>query len=275
MKRLFVLIMAALLLCTSCGRVISGVPVPSGETAGELSIFGSSSMTKLMSGLGEGYARLRPGVNFSVGGNGSSEAAPAVRDGTALFGMLSRELNTAESGDDIGEITVARDGLAIVVNRENPVDGLSAEQAGDIFAGRITNWHDVGGNDAKIMTMGRDEASGSRTAFESALGLKKGEAVYRSVYDDNSKIRSSVALNKYAVGYISLSAADGSVKALSVDGVQPCGESIKNSDYKLWRPFILIYGKNRADPLINGFLDYIKTDEARSIIISNGAVPVL
>ncbi len=278
MKRLISLFISAIILalCPSCGYIIEGTPVEnSGEVKGSLSMFGSSSMTKVMNGLGEGYKNSYSGVTFSVGGQGSSDAVPSVLEGTALIGMLSRNLLEGESQDKVEQVLLAYDGLVIVVNNQNRVDNLTKEQAHGIFTGSITNWKEVGGDDAAIITMGRDEASGSREAFESILEIGDGEAVYRSVYDDNSKIRLSVSENKYSVGYISISAADGSVKSLNFEGVAPTEETIANQTYELWRPFLLVHKKGSTNPVLESFLEYIRTDEARGIISSNGVIPAL
>ena len=166
---------------------------------------------------------------------------------------------------------------AVAVTPKNTVTGLTQEQIGKIYTGEITNWKDVGGADAKIVVVGREEGSGTRGAFEEIIQVK-GEAVegkcqYANVYNSTGAAKQAVAGNENAIAYISLSAVDDTVKALQVEGVSPSESTVKDGTYKVQRPFLMITKKGTTNALAKAFLEFANSQEGQKIIEENGAVP--
>ena len=136
---------------------------------GTLTLTGSTSMSKVAGLLAEGFKSKYSNITTVVGGNGSGEGPKAVDDGTAQFGMLSRNVKNEENPDNYDKYVIAMDGVAAIVNKDVGVTSLTSEQIAKIFTGEITNWKDVGGVDEKITVLGREAASGTRAAFEEIL----------------------------------------------------------------------------------------------------------
>ncbi|RJX69717.1 phosphate ABC transporter substrate-binding protein [Vibrio sinensis] len=254
-------------------------PVLAKET---ISAVGSSSVTPLMEVFSETYMKLNPEVFVEVQGPGSSAGVKAAKNGSADLGMSSRNLKESEKETSLIEEVVARDGIAVVVNPKNTLDGLTAEQVTAIYKGDITNWKDVGGADKPIVTITRDTASGTRGAFEDILSLKqtiagkKVSAISQraQVANGNGALKTMVASNPYAIGYISLGTVDASVNALAIDGTEASVDNVKNGSYKVARPFLVLYKEGKPSTETQKFLDWMLTDEAQALVGNKGYISV-
>lgn len=254
-------------------------PVLAKET---ISAVGSSSVTPLMEVFSETYMKANPEVFIEVQGPGSSAGVKAAKNGSADLGMSSRNLKESEKESSLVEEVVARDGIAIVVNPKNTLDGLTAEQVTAIYKGDITNWKDVGGADKPIVTITRDTASGTRGAFEDILSLKQkiaGQKVSAisqraQVANGNGALKTMVASNPYAIGYISLGTVDASVNALAIDGTEASVANVKNGSYKVARPFLVLYKEGKPSAETQKFLDWMLTDEAQTLVGEKGYISV-
>ena len=131
---------------------------------------GSTSMEKVIGTLGEAF-KEKEGIDVTYNPTGSGSGIQAVSEGRCDIGLSSRALKDDEKAA-LTETTVALDGIAMIVNPENPVSDLTVEQIADIYTGKITNWSEVGGNDAAIVLIGREAGSGTRDGFESITGTK-------------------------------------------------------------------------------------------------------
>ena len=166
------------------------------------------------------------------------------------------------------------DALVFIVNEDNPVQALSQQQLRDIYAGKITNWKDVGGNDAEVVLIGREAASGTRDGFESITGTKD-KCQYRQELTSTGDVITAVSQNPDAIGYASLASIKDTVKALNVDGVTPGEATVKDGSYKVQRPFVLVTVDGKAlSPAAQAFFDYATSSDAASIIAKAGAVAV-
>lgn len=196
--------------------------------------------------------------------------------------MSSRNLKDSEKEATLVEEVVARDGIAVVVNPKNGLDGLTAEQVTAIYKGEVTNWKDVGGADKPIVAITRDTASGTRGAFEDIMALKmeisgtKVSAISQraQVANGNGALKTMVASNPYAIGYISLGTVDSSVNALAIDGTEASVDNVKNGSYKVARPFLVLYKEGQPSAETQKFLDWMLTDEAQSLVESKGYIAV-
>lgn len=237
-----------------------------------LSVVGSSSVAPLAEAESESFLRVNQTIEIDVQSVGSSAGIKAAIDGTAAVGMSSRNLK-AEEKEGMEQYIVALDGIAVIVHPDNPVDNLTKEQILAIFQGKITNWKEVGGKDAPIVVISREEGSGTRGAFEEITkleverdGLKLSTLSKKAIITDgNGSVKQNVALKKNGIGYISVGSVDNLVKTVAVDGVLPTEETIKDKLYLISRPFILIT-KGKPTPEAQAFIDFILSDAGQKIV---------
>ena len=235
---------------------------------------GSTSMNDVMLALIEGFKSVQPGVTVNYNGSGSGSGITAVQEGTCDIGLSSRALKDEEKSAGLKETVLAYDGIAIIVHPDNPVSDLSVEQIAKLYTGEITNWKDVGGNDAEVVLIGREAASGTRDGFESITGTKD-KCQYRQELTSTGDVITAVSQNPDAIGYASLASIKDTVKALNVDGVTPSEATVKDGSYKVQRPFVLVTVDGKAlSPAAQAFFDYATSSDAASIIAKAGAVAV-
>ena len=244
-----------------------------GKDERKVSTDGSTSMQKVMLALGEAFMENNSGTNFTYNGTGSGSGIKAVKDGTCDIGLSSRYLKDSEKAEGLKETILAIDGIAIIVHPGNAVADLTVEQISAIFKGEITNWKDVGGSNGEIVLIGREENSGTRDGFESITDTE-GACKYRQELTSNGAVLTAVAENPNAIGYVSLSSVKDTVKAISVGGVAPSEESIKDGTYAVQRPFVLVTKEGvQLSETAQAFFDYATSSEAREIISAAGVVP--
>ena len=235
---------------------------------------GSTSMEKVIGTLGEAFTE-KEGIDVTYNPTGSGSGIQAVSEGRCDIGLSSRALKDDEKAT-LTETTVALDGIAMIVNPENPVSDLTVEQIADIYTGKITNWSEVGGNDAAIVLIGREAGSGTRDGFESITGTKDSCKLDQELTSTGGVIE-AVAGNPNAIGYASLSAVEGknTVKAVTVGGVACTEATVLDGSYAIQRPFVLVTktGENLS-PAAQAFFDYATSSVASQLIKAAGAVPV-
>ena len=242
------------------------------SSAGTVSTDGSTSMEKVIGALGESYMAENKNVTFTYNPTGSGSGIKAVLEGRCDIGLSSRSLKDEEKAQGLKETVLAYDGIAIIVSPENPVADLSLEQIASVYTGAITNWKELGGNDAEIVLIGREAGSGTRDGFESITGTEDA-CKYRQELTSTGDVITTVAQNPDAIGYASLASVKDSVKALSVGGVAPGEDSVKDSSYVIQRPFVLVTKDGTAlSETAQNFFNYITSADAAEIISAAGAV---
>lgn len=242
------------------------------ELSGTVNVNGSTSMGDVIAALTEGFNEINPDVQINYTGSGSGAGIEGVLAGTCDLGLSSRALSEDEKGQGAVENIIAKDGVAIVINPENTVTDLTTEQIAAIYTGEITNWSEVGGSDAEIAVLGRDSASGTRSAFEEILGIVD-SCVYLNEYSSTGDVIGNVASNPNAIGYASLSAVDDSVVAVAVNGVTPTEETVADGSFAIQRPFVIVTVEGtELSPAAQAFLDYAMSAEVADIIAAAGAV---
>lgn len=240
--------------------------------SGTVSTDGSTSMEKVINSLGESFMAMNKDVKFTYNPTGSGSGIQAVSEGRCDIGLSSRALKDDEKASGLVETVVALDGIAIVVNPENPVSDLDIDTIAKIYTGEITNWKDVGGNDAEIVLIGREAGSGTRDGFESITDTKDA-CQYRQELTSTGDVINTVSQNPDAIGYASLSAVGDSVKALTVGGVDATEATVKDGSYVVQRPFVLVTKEGtKLSPAAQAFFDYALSADAASIIAAAGAV---
>ena len=240
--------------------------------SGTVSTDGSTSMEKVINSLGESFMAMNKDVKLTYNPTGSGSGIQAVSEGRCDIGLSSRALKDDEKASGLVETVVALDGIAIVVNPENPVSDFDIDTIAKIYTGEITNWKDVGGNDAEIVLIGREAGSGTRDGFESITDTKDA-CQYRQELTSTGDVINTVSQNPDAIGYASLSAVGDSVKALTVGGVEATEATVKDGSYVVQRPFVLVTKEGtKLSPAAQAFFDYALSADAASIIAAAGAV---
>ena len=282
MKKIIALVLTALLALSlvACGSETKTDDADKTEDktstalTGSVSTDGSTSMEKVIGALSESFMAQNSGVTVNYNPTGSGSGITAVQEGTCDIGLSSRALKDEEKSAGLKETVLAYDGIAIIVHPDNPVSDLSVEQIAKLYTGEITNWKDVGGSDAEVVLIGREAASGTRDGFESITGTKDA-CQYRQELTSTGDVITTVSQNPDAIGYASLAALKDNVKALTVGGVAPTEDTVKDGSYVIQRPFVLVT-KTGAKLSENAqkFFDFALSAEAAQYITTAGAVPV-
>lgn len=270
MKKIMMIVLAAI----TAAAMLAGCASDNGSAGGSVSSDGSTSMEKVIGALGESFMANNQGTTFTYNPTGSGSGIKAVLEGRCDIGLSSRSLKDDEKAEGLKETVLAYDGIAIIVNPENPVNNLDLETIAKLYTGEITNWKDVGGNDAEVVLIGREAGSGTRDGFESITGTAD-KCRYRQELTSTGDVITTVGSNPDAIGYASLASVKDTVKALTVGGVAPSEATVKDGSYVVQRPFVLVTkdGTKLSDSA-QKFFDYITSDAASQIISKAGAVPV-
>lgn len=251
--------------------------------AKEITISGSTSVTRIMDILAEEFNSTHPSTYVAVQGIGSTAGITMVRKGVSEIGMTSRYLTEEENSEELTQLTIAYDGLTIVTNHTNPVNNITRDQLYRVYKGSINNWKQLGGEDRQIAVVTREQSSGSRTSFESLLGLTKiinnrqVSDINRTnlVVNSNSMVKSLVNHNSQAIGFVSDGSVDNTVKELMFEGITATPENISSQKYQLSRPFIVFYKAKNLTKNGKAFIQYIKSDRAKKLILQYGYVPTI
>ncbi|MBK9710808.1 MAG: phosphate ABC transporter substrate-binding protein [Kouleothrix sp.] len=237
-----------------------------------LTLTGSTSVTPFAEHLAELFQKQHPGTAINIQGLGSSAGIRAAIDGVAEIGMSSRDLQPEETAK-LDQIVIARDALAVIVNPNNPIAGLSTAQIQGIFTGEIRSWAEIGGPAQAITLVSREAGSGTFGAFEDLVMKGKPITTLALRQGSNGAIRQIVAEDPNAIGYISLGIADQTVKALAIDNVVPSVEHVEAGTYKLVRPFLFIWRKGQQlSPLGQSFVDYTMSPAGQDELTKAGLV---
>ncbi len=241
---------------------------------GTISIAGGTAHIPVMNDAAKNIMTFNPAVKITVEGGGSGVGVQKVGEGLVDIGNTGRALSPEEVQKyGLKSYPFALDGVATVVNPKNSVSDLTAQQIIDIFAGKITNWKEIGGKDATIHLFSRDEASGTREVFWEKL-LKKGTvAASANIVPSNGAMKVAVAQDPDAIGYVSIGHVDDSVKALQLGGIPASQENAMSGQYPVVRK---LYMNTKGDPdkLVKAFIDYILSADGAAIIKRHGYIPL-
>jgi len=249
----------------------------SASLSGKISITGSTTVQPLAEKLAEQFMAANPDVTIEVTGGGSSVGVKAAGEGTADIGNASREVSTDEKTQypNMKVYVIARDGIAIIVSPDSPMTDLTVDQVRDIFSGKITNWKDVGGPDAAIIVVSREEGSGTRTAFEEMVMGKDVLITENAILQNsNGSVRTAVATTPNSVGYLSFGYLDNSIKALNLNGIVPTEENASNGTYPVVRPLNMLTN-GEPQGVVKAFLDYVLGSEGQALVRTEGYNPRL
>lgn len=275
-KKSMKIIIAAMVATMSMG-VFVGCGEKDNSSAGggksaTISISGSTSIGPLMEKEAAAYKKENTNVNIEIQQIGSSAGIKNAISGVSEIGMASRELKDEEKAE-VKETVIAFDGIGLIVHPNNTATNLTIDQIKEIYTGKITNWKEVGGKDAPIVVVSRDESSGTRSAFQELVDFTSEELEKSAIIaDGNGSVKTTVATNENAIGYVSFETVDTSVKALTVDNVEPTPENVLAKTYSLSRPFILVYTESKITEDGKKFIDYILSDAGQTIVEEAGGI---
>lgn len=245
------------------------------DLTGSVTMAGSTSMEKLANALSESFMAEYPGVTVNAEFTGSGAGIESLIAGSVDIGNSSRSLKDEEKSQGAVENIVAVDGIGVIVDPDNGLDGLTKEQLVDIYTGNISNWSELGGTDEPIVVVGRESGSGTRDGFESILDVKDACA-YANELDSTGAVIAKVASTPGAIGYASFGDLNDSVKTLSLDEVMPSVETIKDGSYILQRPFVMAtMGEiSEQSDAVQAIFAYLKSDAGKQLVESVGLVTV-
>ncbi len=279
----YVRITAALLAVLSlaaCGSEPATGPTSSADLKvfegleGSLDIAGGTAHIPVMEEAKKRIMTAYPKIRITVGGGGSGIGIQKAGEGLVDIGNAGRPVKEKEQAKyQLTSHAFAIDGVAVVVHPSNSVRELTTQHARDVFAGKITNWKDLGGADAEINLYSRDEASGTRAVFWKRL-LAKGEVAKRAnIVKSNGAMKTAISKDASGLGYMSIGRIDDSLVAVGIDGVAASQENATNGSYGVTRK-LFMNTKGKPSPLAQAFIDYINSSEGREIIAAQGYIPL-
>lgn len=239
-----------------------------------ISISGSTSVGPLAEKLAHKYSEENQ-VKIEINQIGSSAGITNATSGVSEIGMSSRDLKDEEKASGLKETIIAYDGIVVVTHPSNKVKDLTMDQVKQIFTGKVTNWKELGGDDLEIVVVSREDGSGSRDAFQEIVGYSSGELVRSSIVaSGNGNIKTTVAMNKHAVGFISFEYIDKTISTIDINGVEATAENVLQQKYSLSRPFLFVYKEENLTGAGQEFIDYILSPDGQAIVAETGAIRV-
>ncbi|MCF2620983.1 phosphate ABC transporter substrate-binding protein [Collinsella tanakaei] len=268
--------------CGGGGTTAAGSAAAEGSSlVGTVTYDGASSFQALVEAAAEQFMSENPDVSITGSGNGSGTGLTAVADGTVTIGNSDVFAETKLEADQCADLVdheVAVVGMGPVVSLNVTVDDLTLEQLKGIFSGEITNWSEVGGEDADIYVMNRKSGSGTRATFEAAVfGAGEPESTFKgeAELDKSGDVVTQIGSTDNAISYLDFSHFDDTkFKAIKVNGVEPTSENVATNDFPIWATEHM-YCKNDADEATTAFLEYMLSDDVQgSLVEEQGFIPV-
>ena len=230
-----------------------------------LKSIGSTSMSRMISVLSDEFISQNKEYHYEKSESGTGVAPIMIKLGSADLGDMSRDLDENEKTDYLKTKYIALDGIVVILNNNNKISNLSKNEIKDIFSKKIVDWSQVSDDfSGKIVTIGREEGSGTKSGFEQRLDLKNIE--YDLVLSESGDISAKVSNEPRAIGYISLSSLFGAVHGVSIDNVECNLQNIQNGSYALTRPFLQVYNVNIKNDARDKWFEFLNSDRAKELI---------
>ncbi|HCX73727.1 MAG TPA: phosphate ABC transporter substrate-binding protein [Candidatus Cloacimonas sp.] len=259
--------------------VLAVLAVPAFAQDNRLTVAGSTTVLPIAQAAAEAYMDMHPEINISVRGGGSSVGIASIIAGTADIGNASRhaktkELATArENGINLYENVVANDGIAVVVNPSNSINGLTTAQLKSIYAGEVQNWKELGGPNKPIVIISRDTSSGTFEVFNNLVMSDSPVAAGALKLASNNAVATTVSNTPGAIGYVGLGYLNASIKAITIDNVMPTKKTIQNKEYPIART-LHMYTNGKPTGLAKKFIDFIVSAKGQEIVEGQGFVSI-
>lgn len=267
--------LGALLFLSGCNREAE---LKADTKSMRVSVVGASTIAPLISELAKAYEQEHPGVRIEVQAGGSARGIMDVRSGTAVLGMVSRDLKPDEQ--DLEHVLIAKDGIGMIVNKSNPVVGLSKEQVIGIYTGQITNWKEVGGADAPITVVSKAEGRSTLEIFSSFFGIPYKDIKAHVIIGDNQQGIQTVAGSPAAVGYVSIGSAEyeagqgAAIRLIPMGDQVPSTASVASGQYAISRDLNLVY-KTPLNVQVQDFVAYAQSKQAEHFVTRMYFIPVV
>lgn len=284
LKALAVALIVATGFAIGCGR--EDTSSTGSADSGTLTIKGSDTMVHLVTAWVEAYMEAHPNTQISVTGGGSGTGIAAMINGTTGLCMASREVKSREReqaralGITFQEMTVARDGIAVVVHPQNPVNDLTMDQLRQIFNGTLRNWNQVGGPDQSIQVLSRESNSGTYVFFNEQVLEKDDYGREVRLMPSSAAIVQSTSQDHWSIGYVGLGYAEGAaVKVIAVKqdasspAVHPSLDTIRDGSYPIARPLYL-YTNGEPAGLTKAVADFVLSEDGQRIVQETGYIPL-
>lgn len=261
-------------ILSACGNSTDEGEESVNKGTATVSISGSTSVGPLAEKMAEKYKKTSD-TKIEINQIGSSAGITNAVNGVSEIGMSSRDLKEEEKKSGLVETIIAYDGIVVVTHPSNKVKNLTLEQVRAIFTGEITNWKELGGDDMEIVVVSREDGSGSRDAFQEIVGYSSGELVRSAIIaSGNGNIKTTVAGNKHAVGFISFEYIDTSISTVDINGVEATAKNVLQQKYSLARPFLFVHKQEQLSDAGKQFIDYILSPDGQAIVAETGAIPI-
>lgn len=283
MKKKNLKVIVGALLVTMIGSVFVGCGSDSKDTeTGSITISGSSALLPLMENTTDGFKEKYAGQDISAQAGGSGTGLTQVSEGSVDIGnsdIFAEEKLDKDKAKELVDHKVVAQGFAIVVNKDLGIDNLTKQQIKDIFSGKITNWKDVGGKDEEIFVIHRPASSGTRATFTKTIldGEKSLENdSIGGTQDSNGAVKKAMEENKGAISYLGLSYlnsddAKASLVGIKIDGVSSEKANITTGKYPFWS-WGHMYTKGEATGVAKNFIEYIQSEENKSVVEKLGFI---
>lgn len=268
------LLLFLIAILSACGNSNDEGAESSNEGSAAVSVSGSTSVGPLAEKIAENFKETS-NVKVEINQIGSSAGITNAISGVSEIGMSSRDLKEEEKSSGLVETIIAYDGIVVVTHPSNKVKNLTMEQVKAVFTGEVTNWKELGGRDMEIVVVSREDGSGSRDAFQEIVGYSSGELVRSAIIaSGNGNIKTTVATNKHAVGFISFEYIDSSISTIDINGVEATAENVLQQKYSLSRPFLFVHKEDRITNAGKQYIEYILSPDGQAIVAETGAIPI-
>lgn len=245
--------------------------------SGRLTLTGASTIAPLAAEIGKRLEETNPDLRVDVQTGGSSRGIADIRGGLSDIGLVSRNLKDDEK--DLKAFVIARDGVSVILHADNPVKELTDQQIVEIYLGKITNWKDVGGNDAPVTVVNKAEGRSTLDLFTSFFKVKNSDIKASVVIGDNQQGIKTVAGNPNSIGYVSIGTAEFEagegtpIKLLPLAGVEATVENVRNETFPLARPLNLIV-KNEPAGTVAAFIKFAQSNDVSDLVTEQFFVPL-
>lgn len=267
----------AIMAALTCLGLSTSFSLAAEKLKGKLVLTGSSTIAPLAVEIGRRFEKMHPEVRIDVQTGGSSRGVNDLRKNLSQIGLVSRALHAEEA--DLQASSIARDGVAVILHRDNPVKTLSRDEIVAIYTGKIKNWKDVGGKSAPITVVNKAEGRSTLELFVQFLGLKNSEIKASVIIGDNEQGIKTVAGNPESIGYVSIGTAEYSasekvaIKLLTMNGIAPSTSNLQNGSYPLQRPLNLVVRKGAIPALEAAFIQYAQSSSVEDLVKEQYFVP--
>jgi phosphate transport system substrate-binding protein len=242
----------------------------------KLNLSGSSTIAPLANELSKAFETKYPIYRLDVQSGGSSKGLADARSGLSDLGMISRDLTEKES--DLQGTPIAYDGIAIIVNKENPLKDLKSEQVISIYTGKYTNWKELGGVDQPITVVNKAEGRSTLELFLQFFSLKNSDVKAKMIVGENEQAIKFIGSNQWSIGYVSIGSAEyastvsKTIRTVRLNGIDATLSNVRNKTYPLRRTLNFVHNKSKSEK-VQKFLSFLKEPAAIKIIEEQFFVP--